>query len=189
MRNLIIIILFLVACKELTPRETSAYFSLDSLINEQSQILEKSRIKLKKRAIAGSDTAVSEITPDSLGWANEFQFIRDLDINKPALIGQYTKNVVDDPYSNLKVIDYSADEESLRIKNFRIYYLDNPDNIRIISALSSESNSIFQSSKKIKLEFDVLDGQTVLIAYALSGYQKMILQDSVKFKIDARLKH
>ncbi|QSE98115.1 hypothetical protein [Fulvivirga lutea] len=189
MRKLILGIILIVGCKEIAPRETSAYFSLDSLLNKQSELLQNEDVTLRKRAIVGNDTASNEIKLDSLGWANEFEFMRDLDINKPALIGRYNRKVVDDINSNLKVIDYSANEDNLRIRKFRIYYLDKPENIRIISAMSKESNSIFKSSKKIKLEFDEFDGQTVLTSYSLRGYQKMILQDSIVFKVDARLMH
>ena len=171
------------SCGDIKPQKTDAYFSMDSLLDAQIEYLLANNLSLQKIAIANADTAEALISPDSLQWANEFEVLRALDINKPALIGRYELVKKPDPNSNLQLISYQAKSDELEVQQFDIYYLNNPQNIKWIKANSKEHNSIFTASKEAELEFDKSNGQWLLKSVSIRGFQKMILQDSVVFQV------
>lgn len=183
----IFLVILCVSCGDIKPQETSAYFSIDSLLNSQTVILLEGQQKLQKLAIVNGDSATSILAPDSLEWANEFQLFRDLNVNEPALIGRYKISEREDLNSNLKVMSYQALEDELEIKSFDIYYLKNISDVKIITAQSKSKNSIFESEKNIRLEFDKENEDLQLKSYTSKGFQKMILQDSVVYEVRGKI--
>ena len=177
----------LISCGNIKPQEASVYFSLDSLLDLQSDHLVASKAKLTKITFSAKDSAFAELNPDSLGWSNEFQLIRELDINKPSLSGRYKQIKKKDTNSNLDVIRYESTEDDLDVEYFELYYLKELKELKLIKASSFESNSIFKSSKNIELELDNINDKLQITRYNVKGYQKMILQDSVKFRIEGKI--
>ena len=175
--------LFTISCTEIKPREVTAYFSLDSLFDAQSNLLLSDDYRLQKSAVVNADTATALFIPDSLEWINEFQVFRDMNINKPALIGQYTPTIKPDPNSNLQILSYTAKSEELEVQQLNVYYLRQLENIKRITASSQERNSIFSAGKEAGIEFEKKDGQWKIKSFSLNGFQKMILQDSVLFVV------
>lgn len=184
-----IIFIGLFSCGEIKPQETSAYFSLDSLLHQQQSKLVSKNATLNKIVFASQDSALTSFVPDSLGWANEFQIIEELDINKPALVGRYSISKEKDKNSNLEILRYQAMDNSLEVEYFELYYLKELSDLKLIKAESSESNNIFKSSKSIEIELDHINGDLLLKSYSVKGYQKMILQDSVNFIIQGKIRY
>ncbi len=191
MKNALIFLVLLTAisCSDIKPKSVTVYFSIDSLMNDQAALLIENEASLQKEAVANGDTAVSEMKPDSLSWANEFQIIRDLDINKPALIGQYRISEGEDNNSNLKILEYRAKNSALEVQTLEIYYLNKLENIKKIKVKALQSNSIFKSKKELEMKLDRIDGNLQIKEYRIHGFQKMILQDSVIFDVLGRVQY
>jgi hypothetical protein len=177
------------ACGDLKPKEVDLYYNIQSLMGEQAAALTKDEVELQKFAIVNGDSSTSVFVPDSLGWADEFQIIMDADINKPALRGQYTISEGDAENSNLKILAYSANSETLPIQSFKVFYLEKIENLKRIEIKMKESNSIFQASKNIILDLDEIKKQNRITHYSINGYQKMLLQDRVDFNVSCSLKY
>jgi hypothetical protein len=184
---LIVLVLIFSGCENNT--RTSKLFNIDSLINQQVSILTLSKPKLSKEAILGSAQDQIEYVPDSVGWSKELDIFRQLEaMNKPI---NKTKYLIDDglydPGSNLTVKAFTS-LEPLPVRSMRIYYDTDIRKPRKIEAIFDEENSLYESSKKLLLEFQQINNKNLLTYYSIDGGQKMILSDSVTFSVKGKIK-
>jgi hypothetical protein len=193
MRNFVlaIIFLFLPACsqpgKEVTSDEK--YFSLEKLVNEQVSLLSAGAYQIRKTAFLNENQDEKILQPDSLGWFSELKLFRDADINLPSLKDVY--EMVEGPgelTSNLQEIDFIPVKEIQGVQYLKVYYAENPDDVRKIEARITEVNPLFRGETILKLELQRDgDNNLVLKSYEITGGQKMILLDSVEYKITGQI--
>lgn len=174
--------LFLVSCAPNDVKNVD-YFNVNQLLDQQIALLSKSKTVVNKEANIDSLQEQSTFVPDSLGWANELEVFRYLEvINKPIYQGLYELVDQKDEHSNLKVRVLKAKAE-VPVREFKIYYQDTFDHLKRIEAEIEEKNSLYYSSRKLSLQFD----EMLLSQYRISGVQKMILRDSVKYSIESKV--
>jgi hypothetical protein len=176
------------ACQDNT--RTSKLFNIDSLVTQQVTFLSIGKPKLTKEAFLGSSHDQVEYVPDSVGWSKELDIFRQLEtMNKPI---NKTKYLIDDglydPGSNLTVKAFTA-LEPLPVTSVRIFYDTDLQQPRKIEAVFSEENSLYESSKNLLLEFQVINNKNLLTYYSIDGGQKMILSDSVTFSVKGKIKY
>ncbi|MBL6446126.1 hypothetical protein JMN32_07395 [Fulvivirga sp. 29W222] len=191
MKNLLILMLLfcLASCQTKPDRTVSIYFDTDSLMQRQKQLLYKGNAQISKWARVNDKTSEGTIKPDSVdAWDREFQMLEKININKSALQGYYEEKEYNDPYSNLKVKEYAGLSDDLEVPYLKLYYLDTPDNIRIIEAEYVENNPVYHSKRNLKFVFNDFTGSSLLHKYSVKGIQKMIFKDSVNFEIKAEIK-
>ncbi len=165
--------------------ETTYYYALDSLLNDQVQYLTVSHATLSKKGfIDGKEDAASFIPKDTSRWKYELDVFAELnDINKPANVGKYQmeKNLKD---SNSNLLIYSIEStEPLPVVFLKVYYLDTPSNIRKIEGLYREESSLLKSARQLSMEFQNINNKIVLTSYSITGGQKVLLGDSVQFSV------
>jgi len=166
----------------------SSLYSIDSLLTAQVKYLSENKAALTKETRLGDKHDKISFTPkDTLAWKKELEMFAALDvINKPVNKDLYQIESLADDKSNLRVKAFTAKTE-LPVKYLRIYYQQAPDKIRKIEAQFNESNSLYESSRSLTMEFHQVDNKTVLTSYAIAGGQKMFLADSVQYKISGAL--
>lgn len=170
--------------------DTTYYYNLDSLINSQQQALLTTEAKLHKLGRIGNDSSVNVIAPDSLTWVDELGVFREIDINQPVLQGLYQVANRNDDKSNLKIREFIAAEgEDLKVTYLRLYYLNDLSQVRKLEAEYHEDNPIYNSGRVLEMEFEDIKGTPMLSAYAITGSQKMMLQDLTTFSIQAEVKY
>ena len=175
----------LLSCESAGKRSEKAYFDFDSLINAQVRYLAAHAPKLTKQAVVDGRTEELETTPaDSAAWSKELDIFRQLDlINKPINRDSYEiKEGLSDTKSNLLVSEYKATED-LALAYLKIYYQDTPGNVRRIEGTYREKNALYTGTRFLTMELTTIQTHVVLTSYSISGGQKMILGDSVQFKI------
>ncbi len=177
-----------ISCSNIKSEKVAYYFSVDSLNRAQAKILLNNKAKLFKFAVVNGDTTTTTIMPDSMQWADEFQVFNDTDINKPAMKGNYKVSFYNDPQSNLKVKSYEAISKGIAVQSLQLYFLDNIEKLKKIEIVSHEKNSIYNSTKYLNMEFDEVKDDLRLTSYTITGYQKMILMDTVKYYLRGKLK-
>lgn len=182
-------IIILVSCQTNEPI-SKKFFNIDSLIDSQVNYLVASKASITKFAAVDTANDKSTFKPDKEGWENELAVFRQLElINKPIYAQAYEQ--IDggkDAHSNLKVRTYRAKYEA-PIREFKLFYLDHPSQVRKIEARISEQNSLYYSSRSFKIELDDRDNQMTLTHFNVQGIQKMILRDSVKFSITSSINY
>lgn len=183
----IALILFgLGACNSKKPQVV--FYPIDSLVSSQVIALSESNAILRKEAMLGSASDTAIATPDSLGWSEELNIFRQLDvINRPVNVGTYriTDEEVD-PGSNLTIKEFVSTTDQ-PVRYLRIYYDRSIDRPRKIEALYREENALYRSTREMAMEFQQLDNTLVLTSYAILGSQKMVFEDSITFAVRGKV--
>jgi hypothetical protein len=184
-------VLCALACK---PVENTGerYYNLDSLLQAQTQLLIATKASLTKSAYLGERKETKQLSPDSLGWIDEFGTLSELAlINKPIYRGMYSVMDEQDNKSNLRILSYAikdkAQEGKIPVRNVRIYYLGSLDRIKRIEGSYHEENELYRGSHTLSIELKDVYNKTMITSYSIVGHQKMILADSVDFTIEGQI--
>jgi hypothetical protein len=137
-----------------------------------------------KEARINESEEVSTITiGDTLLWKKELDVFRQLDLNKGINIDNYKIDEgIADNASNLTITEYTS-KNDLPVVYLKIYYQDKVEDIRRIQGLFHEDNSLYTSKRYFSMELTKVGTETVIVSYSISGGQKMILGDSVKYSV------
>lgn len=157
-------------------RELKVYFDLDSLLDAQVRLLAMTNATLTKKVVMDSREEVREEHPDTTGWQEEFVILRDFDLNKSHYVGSYHREEAENVVKYVLNEDMDAPVKSLdlRLRNGRLQQ---------IRSNYFEDKSIYQHRRNLELNFkgDYLE------SYSISGFQKMILKDTVKYSISGKV--
>ncbi len=168
----------LIGCAERQNVAQRSYFNIDSLVTNQVTALAKHQ--LNKSVSIGSATDQTSFTPDSLQWANELDVFRQLgQVNKASFRDAYVVSDIRDTNSNLMVREFKA-QRPVPVTLMRVYYLRTPDDVGKIEATLVEENTLYSDTRRMILE---LERSHLLHRYRVEGYQKMVMDDSVRFVI------
>ncbi|HMG88561.1 MAG TPA: hypothetical protein VK589_00825 [Chryseolinea sp.] len=188
MQRLIILgfIGLLVSCSD--GKKTAALYPVDSLLHAQARYLSEKKALLKKVIVLGGKQEEISLSPkDIIAWRNELEVFTALDvINKPINRSYYSIEDISDSRSNLKVKSF-ATKEDLPVRYIKIYYYQTPNKLRRLEAQFKESNSLYNSSRDLAMDFQQFGDTIVLTSYNIVGGQKMLLDDSVQYRISGTL--
>ncbi len=180
-------LLFTVACSPTPGSVRLGPIDFDRLIDEQISELSKHRNTLEKEAEVDGHRSDSTLVPTEEIWKGELAIFRQLGmINKPLHQGSYRQEgPLDDPRSNLKIQQYVSASSPLRV--LRIFYQESIEQVRRIEGTLNETNQLYHNERKLTLEFDEGNGKAVLTFYGITGRQKVVLRDTVRFSVNARI--
>ncbi len=181
------IVLVAVGCQKQEVK-SKRYFDLDSLVNAQVDYLSQSKASLKKEATISDKSSSSVNSLDSTTWSHELDVFRQLDlINRPIYSDVYSMTDGEkDLKSNLLIRSYEASANS-PVPYLRLYYQTIPSRLKKLEALYQETNSLYNSQRKLEMYFDDTTGKSYLAGFFIEGDQKMILSDSVHYTIRAEI--
>lgn len=167
-------------------RTTTSLYDIDSLIRDQIRHFIDQKIEIKKKAVLNGVEKETIVEPkDSADWEEELAIFSELDIiNRPINRTLYKVEEIKDKESNLHIKSFTTTEE-LPVRYLKVYYFKTIDRIRKIEAQYNAQNSLYKSARMLTLEFEEIGGRAVLTSYAVDGGQKMFLDDSVQYTIDA----
>ena len=184
---LIIIASFLVGCQQVDRKYDKAYFDFDSLVNIQVKKISLTGDSIHKAANMDGKADESVFLADSSALAHELDVFRQLDvINKPLYKEAYKITSEKDAKSNLSVRNYTSSIKS-PVSFVRFYYQNDFRRLKKIESSYKELNSLYFTQRQLILEFDDTSGEPLLMNYSISGSQKMILNDSVKFLVQGKI--
>ncbi|MBN8576439.1 MAG: hypothetical protein KF775_06620 [Cyclobacteriaceae bacterium] len=177
----------LVSCKQSKQVYVKAYFDFDSLVATQQARLLSVRATVIKKTTLNNQAEEATFIPDSLTWTKEFEVFRQLDvINKPGFKDTYkiTDNEKDSR-SNLLIRRYESTLANAPVPRVTFYYQDEFSRLHKLEASFREENTLFKTERKLMLEFDDAAGSHLLSQYRLTGVQKMVLGDSLRYSVEA----
>jgi len=174
-------------CRQQVVKE-KRYLNVDSLVSSQIDYLNHSKASLTKEAAIGDKTSVSTTLPDSTLWSHELDVFRQLDlINRPTYRDAYlVTDRLKDAKSNLLIKSYEAKAGS-PVPYLRLYYMETPLRLKRLEALYQETNSLYNSQRKLTMYFEGEPGKPYLKSYSIEGDQKLMLSDSVHYTIRAEI--
>lgn len=174
-----------VSCNRTNLKYDKPYFDFDSLINIQVRSLMQAEVSLSKTVVLDGKGDQSTIKIDSAKIANELDVFRQLDvINKPLYRDAY--EIIDgekDSRSNLLIRKYKS-KKPAPVPFVNFYYAHDFLHLKKIESYYVEDNALYSAKRMLQLEFDNASGKLLLNRYVVTGTQKMILTDSVKFSVE-----
>jgi hypothetical protein len=184
---LVAIGLCLTRCSQQQPREK--LYPIDSLLNEQVNLFQKHKVTLTKEAsLKESEDEKNYLPKNRAAWVKELDILFQLaTINKPGNKSNYIiDNELYDPGSNLTVKALTT-KKDLPVRSLRVFYDRDPLQPRKIEAVFQEGNVLYSTARNLLLEFQQIDNKNMLTSYSIDGVQKMVLSDSVRFVVRARI--
>lgn len=165
---------------------TDSLYDIDSVIRYQISYFVNHGIEIQKKTVLNGVEKVTTVSPkDSMAWNEELAIFLELDIiNRPINRKLYKVEDLADTESNLRIKSFTATEE-LPVSFLKVYYYKSMDRIRKIEAEYNARNSLYKSTRLLTLEFEDISGNATLTSYTVDGGQKMFLDDSVHYTIDA----
>ena len=180
--------LLLFSCAKNKEVQRQSLYPIDSLLNRQAKYLSDNNATLTKVTSLGNRNGKASVTPKGMvAWKKELEIFSALDvINKAVNKDLYhTENSLDDK-SNLSIKSFTTKEE-LPVKYLKVYYHNTIDEVRKIEAQYNESNSLYESVRALTMEFQQINNEAVLTSYSIVGGQKMLMEDTVQYNINAFL--
>lgn len=177
--------LALASCTE-SAEKADSYF--DSLITSQVRALSQAKASIVKHALIDSQHDEATFIPDSIAWESELGIFRQLEVyERLAYRDAYEmKDGVPDVKSNLTVRSYHS-LKNVPIRDLKFYYHDHFQQVKKIEATFQEKNTLYTTKRSLQMEFEEINGKPILSSYSISGVQKMMLNDSVKFSIQSKI--
>ena len=166
------------AVMQITP-----YYNVDSLIRSQVALLDSTRPSLEKYAWLEDEPDTITFSPDSAEWGRELEIFLQIDLNKPVLRDAYTVSN-ETGSEGEKIVAYIAKEaKDVQVDTLELYFQG--DRLRKIEGSYRDNSILFDTFRKVVLQFEDFEDAVRVRAYQIDGAQKMILQDTVRYRIDA----
>ena len=176
-----VIALFVLSCQERVLTQSSSQINIDSLLHYQIEFLSQRKVSLLKNSVINRDSASTSIS--DVNWETELESFRAIDLlNKPIYADQYEIELDQDIKSNLKVKTWTA-KRPLPLRSVRVLFLENPYQIKSLEAEIAQENRLFNSSKTLTLDFNVLGIKASIISYRIRGQQKFFGGDSQTYDL------
>jgi len=176
-----LIILLSSGCRREINTDQRNFFDLEGFIDSQVLLLSEGNYELTKKTRIGDNMENLVLQPDSSGWQKELSIFKTADIDKPGLQEYYDKILLDS--GNIEVENYTLNDSSVSETVFLRIERDKMSNrIRTIKAAQQSTNPIYYSKRKLFLLFyPINEGKIRLDSFAVKGFQKMVLQDSITY--------
>ncbi len=167
----LISILVVSACGNVAPDsiEVASYPEIDTLLSNQVLLLEGNQ--LEKEVWLDGKSESKQFSPDSTGWAQELSFLKEINPNQSGYVGAFDESKEG---SSLELQLQEGENGSLT------YFSSIPtDNLLSIRATIHEDKDVYTHHKEVVVNF--LNGK--IKSYQVDGYQKIVLNDTIRFRI------
>jgi hypothetical protein len=166
-----------------TSAEAEASYNLTAYLQQQKQRLQAEQPMVLK-SVTTEGTSTETIETDKVDWSDELSVFEETDINRPSLQEYYTRQeqVLDD---GSIVIEYNKVEDAEPLVHYLRLKLSPDRKLRQMNALIQDQNMLFYSRRKVQLSADPASGN--ISGYRVEGIQKLVLSDSLRYRIDANL--
>ena len=172
---------FLQACQSSeSTTKVNYYYDLEQKVNEQINLLKKSRIMFQKATLAEGRTEIRDV--NDISWEKELAFFLHANINKSAFRGLYKESQITSGDTLFKV--YEAKDLDLKVEKLVIGLSKNTQELWSVQAKTCTDNYLYSSQRELKMYCS----NNQLQSYYIKGRQKMIFSDPEYFEIKAKRK-
>ena len=170
------VLLIYSGCQNLRPDVIiiSSYPMIDSLFNTQVALLDGKN--LQKMVMLGDEKETQRLVMDSSTWNKELAFLEEINPNRPEYRGAF-KEINSDRLLELKL----DENEKGSLKKLSLEGANGI--VTSIQAIIHEDKDVYVHHQEI--EITLSNGQ--IASYSIAGYQKIILKDTIKFRIEGEV--
>lgn len=153
-------------------KQSSAYFSVASLIDRQTAALNARRAQVQK-IIRADHMPADTLALQVADWQKELQIFKEAELNKPAWQGEY------EMIRTEEAVSYRARNFSLPVR--LLVVRGSAEQPASVEARLVQSNLFYHTEKNFRLDFR----QGVLTRYRIEGFQKTFFSDTVRYSLSA----
>jgi hypothetical protein len=167
-----ILLIVLFGCEKLKPESVNIpdYPNLEETFNQQIQLLGTKKLTKEVWLDGKSESKIIEM--DSILWKKELSFLKEINPNTPEYVGAFEK--LEDEFGTQLTL---MPDEKGELKKLT-YVLDTKKYV-LIKATIHEEREVYVHHR----EFNVTFENGLLKSYRISGYQKIMLKDTIEFRI------
>ncbi|MCJ8163844.1 hypothetical protein MKJ04_03255 [Pontibacter sp. E15-1] len=183
----LVLLLAIVACERPAPPASAdaeqAAYNLSAYLEQQQQRLTAEKpMVLKSVSAEGKPTETIETS--AVDWEDELAVFKETDLNRPALQEYYTRQEQVLADGNI-LVEYTRLKDTEPLVHHLRLELGPDRKLRKLNALIQDQNVLFYSRRNIQLSTDTATGN--IASYRVEGVQKLILSDSLHYRVDANL--
>jgi hypothetical protein len=180
---LLLLVLIVTACVPTSANKDAdkKYFDIAALIHQQIGELSKRKPKVEKNILLGGTK--DQISTDTLDWGKELALFKEADINSPSLRDSYE---IDDDKPN-QTITYTAKEDKLKVREIKLQYNENSQiadlKINQVKIVFTDDNQLYEIQRVMEMSLK----DNLLSNYAIKGFQKVAMKDSLVYRIEGKI--
>ena len=163
----------------------NSYFDLNHLLEEQQNLLDSLSPELIKIAFLSGQPDTVRFSPDSTDWVRELDIFFELDLNSPVLRDQYSITEYDS-VGGYKITIYERKDQKKDGVQF-LKMVEKERDILIIEGVYHEKSLLYDTYRRLQLQMAKDNGINRISNYSVIGRQKMIFQDTVRYKIVGKI--
>ncbi len=163
----------------------NSYFDLNHLLEEQQNLLDSLSPELIKIAFLSGQPDTVRFSPDSTDWVRELDIFFELDLNSPVLRDQYSITEYDS-VGGFKITIYQRKDQKKGGVQF-LKMVEKERDILIIEGVYHEKSLLYDTYRRLQLQMAKDNGINRISNYSVIGRQKMIFQDTVRYKIVGKI--
>ncbi len=154
-----------------TPSEVvrSEYLDLDSLLADEISWMVTQGVALQKEVVLGDTVQVAELEGDSAALSKELKIFMAINPAQPKYRNAFETRKQGSKEEYIKVDDTGE------LQSFTVEY--DGSALDRVTGIVNEETAIYTAYREFAIDFD--DGH--IAAFSVTGYQKMILSDTVFF--------
>lgn len=183
---LLVLLLATTACERPAPptsAEAAASYNLTTYLQQQIDHLQAEQpMVLKSVTTEGKETETIETT--QVDWEDELAVFGQADLNRPALEEYYTKQEQVLGNGDI-VVEYNRVEDAEPLVHYLRLELTADRKLKQLNARIQDQNVLFYSRRNVQLNADPASGN--ISGYRVEGVQKLVLSDSLHYRVDANL--
>lgn len=167
----ILSLLTFIGCSHLKPEHISIteYSALGDLLSKQNKLTAS---QLKKEVALDGIQETKTLKMDTALWKDELSFLVEIDPNRPEYVGAFNESKT----GNQTTLTLKPEEKgSLK----QIVYRTTKGEITSVNAITHEDKDVYVHHQSITTEFK----DEKLISYSINGYQKILMKDTVFFRL------
>ncbi|MFK7954098.1 MAG: hypothetical protein AB8B73_14715 [Ekhidna sp.] len=160
------------SCEKLKPETVNVpdYPNLEDVFNKQTSLLEDRKLVKEVWIDGKSETKTFDL--DTVGWKKELSFLKEINPNTPEYVGAFEKSEKNG-IAQLMLMEGEKGE----LKS--VSYLLEDNNYTKLKATIHEEKEVYSHHR----DFDLVFEYGLLKEYKISGYQKIVLKDTIVFDI------
>ncbi len=176
-----ILIIAISACSDVEFKSagSSQYFDMDSLVGLQIDKLIAGSYQIQKTATIDDQQESKILEFDSMSWARELDAVSGLNLNLPRYVG-----AIETKEEGNKVIYTPKAGQNLMFRGMELQFDDSGSLLSVSGEiLDDRAELIYTTTQTISLEFEA----GLLTKYQVSGFQKMIMNDTTWFEVKGEI--
>lgn len=162
--------------------ETAAY-DLTGYLQQQTQRLQAEKPMVLK-SVETQNKPTETIETSDVDWEKELSIFQEVDLSRPALRDFYQEQQQTLPNGSTIIVFLKAEEAAAPVEQL-VLTVSPFQKLERLEAVVLEENILFYSKRKITLTAEPGTGN--VSSYRVEGVQKLILGDSLHYRIDANL--